>query len=38
MNVLIPLAVGTTFWVAVLTVAGLVGIFIILYLSEKKQK
>jgi uncharacterized membrane protein (DUF106 family) len=38
MNVLLPLVVGTTFWVAILTVAVLVGIFIILYLSEKKEK
>jgi len=38
MEVLIPLAFGNTFWVAILTVAGMVGVFLVLFLSERKDK
>ncbi len=38
MNILLPLALGSTFWVAVWTVLGMVGVFIILFLSERKNK
>lgn len=34
---LLPLAIGSTFWVAVCTVLGMVGVFIILFLSERKK-
>ncbi|MFM1945794.1 MAG: hypothetical protein RL207_77 [Bacteroidota bacterium] len=37
MSILLPLAIGSTFWVAVFTVLGMVGIFIILFLSERKK-
>ncbi len=37
MSILLPLAIGSTFWVAVFTVLGMVGIFIVLFLSERKK-
>ncbi|MEN9972695.1 MAG: hypothetical protein RIS20_1042 [Bacteroidota bacterium] len=37
MDILLPLAMGSTFWVAVWTVLGMVGLFIILFLSERKK-
>jgi hypothetical protein len=37
MSILLPLAIGGTFWVAVFTVLGMVGIFIVLFLSERKK-
>lgn len=37
MDILLPLAIGSTFWVAVWTVLGMVGLFIILFLSERKK-
>jgi hypothetical protein len=37
MSILLPLAIGSTFWIAVFTVLGMVGIFIVLFLSERKK-
>ncbi len=37
MNILLPLAIGSSFWVAVLTVIGMVAVFAVLFFSERKK-
>jgi hypothetical protein len=37
MDILLPLEISSTFWVAVWTVLGIVGVFIILFLSDRKK-
>jgi hypothetical protein len=37
MNTLLPLAIGSSFWVAVLTVLGMVAVFAVLFFSERKK-
>jgi|GEM_PF-2571643 hypothetical protein len=37
MSILLPLAIGSSFWVAVLTVLGMVAVFAVLFFSERKK-
>jgi hypothetical protein len=37
MNTLLSLAIGSSFWVAVLTVLGMIAVFVVLFFSERKK-